>query len=180
MSIRSIAISFRIEADFHALNNEGSGGTNVMEPRRIAIGDKEYDGISGEIVRRHILENFVRLCQQNDVPVHTRCQGLVPDRGKLNLRAWLKKNNDISWENAKKQNRDVQVKRLLTDHYRRATQELVSSCALCDIGGYLIAFQDADAINDTSPQHFEGTLKRDSCFEIGWLIPEHPAIVDYT
>jgi len=26
----------------------------------------------------------------------------------------------------------------------------------------------------------EGTLKRDSCFEVGWLISEHPAIVDYT
>ena len=25
-----------------------------------------------------------------------------------------------------------------------------------------------------------GSLKRDSCFEVGWLISEHPAIVDFT
>ncbi|MGQ9675447.1 MAG: DevR family CRISPR-associated autoregulator, partial [Chloroflexota bacterium] len=38
-------------------------------------------------------------------------------------------------------------------------------CAICDIGGYLIA---------------ERSLKRDSIFEVGWLISEHPTQADYT
>lgn len=155
---RSLAMSFRMELSFHAANNEGAGGTNVMEPRRITVGDKEYDGISGEIIRRHILENFVKLCQQNNVPLHDRCRGLVPDRGREDLIRWAQ-NQSIS--------------RLEPEaHYPNATKELITQCALCDVGGYLIALERGDPI--------QGVLKRDSCFEIGWFISEHPAIVDYT
>jgi len=155
---RSLAMSFRIELAFHAANNEGTGGTNVMEPRRITVGDKEYDGISGEIIRRHILENFVKLCQQNNVPLHNRCKGLVPDRGRQDLINWAQSQN---------------ISRLEPEnHYPNATEHLIKNCALCDVGGYLIALERGDPV--------QGVLKRDSCFEIGWLISEHPAIVDYT
>ena len=155
---RSLAMSFRIELAFHAANNEGAGGTNVMEPRRITVGDKEYDGISGEIIRRHILENFVKLCQRNGVPLHDRCKGLVPERGRNALITWAQSQS---------------IQRLEPEnHYPNATAELIRNCALCDVGGYLIALERGDPV--------QGVLKRDSCFEVGWLISEHPAIVDYT
>lgn len=166
---RSLAMSFRIELAFHAANNEGAGGTNVMEPRRITVGDKEYDGISGEIIRRHILENFVKLCQQNGVPLHNRCKGLVPDRGREPLKNWIQQNQTSL---PTRQIRKSSLPVLDPLHYPDATSELITNCALCDIGGYLIALEEADGVL--------GVLKRDSCFEVGWLISEHPAIVDYT
>lgn len=169
MEYCSLAMSFRIQLGFHAANNEGTGGTNVTEPRRITIGDKEYDGISGEIIRHHILENFVKLCQQNNVALHDRCKGLVPDRGKDPLKQWIDANK------SKLQEKEVQKKKLpFLDplHYPEATEELIKNCALCDLGGYLLALEASD--------NAQGTLKRDSCFEVGWLITEHPAIVDFS
>lgn len=169
MEYRSLAMSFRIQLGFHAANNEGTGGTNVMEPRRITVGDKEYDGISGEIIRHHILENFVRLCQQNSVGLHDRCKGLVPDRGKEPVKQW------ITSHSANLPTRPIQNRTLpLLDppHYPEVTEELLKACALCDVGGYLIALEASD--------NAQGTLKRDSCFEVGWLITEHQAIVDFT
>jgi len=168
---RSLAMSFRVELAFHAANNEGAGGTNVMEPRRIAVGDKEYDGISGEIIRRHILENFVKLCQQNNVPLHDRCKGLVPDRGREPLKNWIHQNSSsLRLPTRQVRNRALPV--LDPQHYPNATEELIKNCALCDVGGYLIALEESDNVL--------GVLKRDSCFEVGWLISEHPAIVNYT
>jgi len=159
MEYRSLALSFRIQLGFHAANNEGAGGTNVMEPRRISVGDKEYDGISGEIIRHHILEEFVKLCEVNGVPLHQRCRGLVPDRCKEEVKQWMQQNN---------------VNKLTPEqHYTTLSQQILQECALCDIGGYLVALQQKQ-------DKVEGTLKRDSCFEVGWLITEHPAIVDYT
>jgi CRISPR-associated protein Cst2 len=58
-------------------------------------------------------------------------------------------------------------------HYATLTAKILSECALCDIGGYLVALQ-------RKQDRVEGTLKRDSCFEVGWLITEHPAVVNYT
>jgi CRISPR-associated autoregulator DevR family len=169
MNYRSLALSFRMELAFHAANNEGAGGTNVMEPRRITVGDKEHDGISGEMIRRHILQNFVKnYLDENGTKIHSRCQGLVPDRGKLPLIDWIKKTNDLP----KKKVKGKDLPHLDPPHYPNATKELISNCALCDVGGYLIALEAADGV--------QGTLKRDSCFEVGWLISEHPAVVDYT
>lgn len=162
-------MSFRIEFDFHAANNEGAGGTNVMEPRRITVGDKEHDGISGEMIRRHVLENFVKLCQRDNVALHNRCKGLVPDRGREDLKSWMLKNaKDLPTKKVREKNISV----LDPQHYPSTTQELVKNCALCDVGGFLIALEEADGVL--------GVLKRDSCFEAGWLVSEHPAIVDYT
>lgn len=169
MDYRSLAISFRIQLGFHAANNEGSGGTNVMEPRRITVGDKEYDGISGEIIRHHILENFVKLCRDEKVNLHSRCQGLVPDRGKEPLKAWIE-NNKANLP--AKEVRGKRLPQLSPPHYPSTTAELLKNCALCDVGGYLLALEESD--------NAQGTLKRDSCFEMGWLITEHPAVVDFT
>lgn len=169
MEYRSLAMSFRIQLGFHAANNEGAGGTNVMEPRRITVGDKEYDGISGEIIRHHILENFVRLCQQNSLGLHDRCKGLVPDRGKEPVKQWIT-SHSASLPTRSVQNRELPL--LDPPHYPEVTEELLKACALCDVGGYLIALEASD--------NAQGTLKRDSCFEVGWLITEHPAIVDFT
>jgi len=159
MEYKSLAISFRIELGFHAANNEGAGGTNVMESRRITVGDKEYDGISGEIIRHHILEQFVKLCQANKVSLHQRCHGLVPDRCREEVKQWMQNHN---------------VERLFPEqHYSPLSREILNNCALCDAGGYLVALQQQQ-------DKVEGTLKRDSCFEVGWLITEHPTIVNYT
>ncbi|RLF28777.1 MAG: DevR family CRISPR-associated autoregulator [Thermoplasmata archaeon] len=161
MEYRSLAISFRIQLGFHAANNEGAGGTNVMEPRRITVGDKEYDGISGEIIRHHILEEFVKLCQENGVNLHQRCNGLVPDRCREEVKQWM-------------QNQNPQVSKLDPEqHYATLAEKIIEECALCDVGGYLVALQKKQ-------DEVEGTLKRDSCFEVGWLITEHPVVVDYT
>lgn len=169
MDYRSLAISFRIQLGFHAANNEGAGGTNVMEPRRITVGDKEYDGISGEIIRHHILEQFLKLCRENGVNLHSRCKGLVPDRGKEPVKRWISEQSG-SLPRKRVQGRDLPL--LDPPHYPEVTNELLKNCALCDVGGYLIALEASDDA--------QGTLKRDSCFEVGWLITEHPAIVDYT
>jgi CRISPR-associated protein Cst2 len=161
MTYKSLAMSFRIQLGFHAANNEGAGGTNVMEPRRITVGDKEYDGISGEIIRHHILENFVRLCQQHQLPLHQRCRGLVPDRCKSEVKNWMSTQNPP-------------VPKLNPEqHYAKLTEQILKECALCDVGGYLVALQK-------NQDEVEGTLKRDSCFEVGWLITEHSAVVNYT
>jgi len=53
------------------------------------------------------------------------------------------------------------------------TEEILKECALCDIGGYLVALQQ-------KLDEVEGVLRRDSCFEVGWLISEHPTVVNYT
>ncbi|MEM2145519.1 MAG: hypothetical protein QW279_09165, partial [Candidatus Jordarchaeaceae archaeon] len=156
---RSLSMSFRIELAFHSANNEGTGGTNVMEPRRIAVGDKDYDGISGEIVRRHILENFVRMCLQGDEKVHDRCKGLVPDRGREPLKYWIKENAEKLSLIKRKLEKGRQSKELFVldpPHYPNATEELIKNCALCDVGGFLIALEEADEVL--------GVLKRDSCF----------------
>lgn len=187
MNIQSIALAFRLELDFHALNNEGSGGTNVMEPRRIALGDKEYDGVSGEMVRRHVLENFVRLCQQRDIPLFEDSKGLVPSRGKQALITWVGQTvtPDVKTEKAKgdKPPTSTYSFSVKPPYYAQATQYLIDGCALCDIGGYLIAFEtknDKATTADGNEGAINGTLKRDSAFEVGWLISEHPALTDYT
>jgi CRISPR-associated autoregulator DevR family len=143
---RSLSITFRVGLAFHGLNMEGTSG-NVMEPRRIALGDAEYDGISGEIVRQHILENFIDLAV-GQIPLHQKCQGLDPSRG---TEALTQSIPDGSWQAGR--------------DFPAGTETLISKCAICDIGGYLIA---------------ERSLKRDSTFEVGWLISEHPSQADYT
>jgi len=180
---RSLAMSFRIELAFHAANNEGAGGTNVMEPRRITVGDKEYDGISGEIIRRHILENFVKLCQQKGVPLHDRCKGLVPDRGLVDFVRLIRQKK---WKHTytDKQGKKKTKPGIDPINYPEATEHLLKNCALCDIGGFMYTLGEAtqrlSQILGEKVEAMGGGLKRDSCFEVGWLISEHPAIVDYT
>lgn len=163
MSPKSLSLSFRLPLAFHCLNNEGGSG-NVMEPRRITIREAEYDGISGEMARRHVLENFVRLCGERNIPLTDACKGLAPERGKEALKAWIDDSADVR--------KEKDVKQFEPGHYNAATNHLLSSCALSDLGGFLIPFGMEDKI--------KGTLKRDSCFEFSWLITEHPAIVEFT
>ncbi len=157
MNPQSLSLSFRMPLAFHCLNNEGASG-NVMEPRRITVQEVEYDGISGEMVRRHVLENFVRLCVERDIVLTQECRGLAPERSKQTLKAWMGSKT---------------ISELKPLHYHDATAFLIQSCALSDLGGYLIPLQKAS-------DKREGTLKRDSCFEFGWLISENPAIVEFT
>lgn len=171
----SISFSYRLGLGFHALNNEGSDGSNVMQPRRIDVGTSTYDGVSGEICRRHILEKFVNICRQDDLPMLPLSRGLHPDRGPLGIRGA-----------AKSLGSDLLDSRSLY----LAAREAVKRCAVLDVGGYLAAWKDASdneytaeqeyirkycaAVNNISP------VKRDSRFDVGWLISEKPQDITLT
>jgi CRISPR-associated protein Cst2 len=167
---------------FHALNNEGSDGSNLMQPRRIDVGRATYDGISGEMVRRHILENFVRICDQQKIDLLTASRALHPDRGPLGLR-------EVAKTMLKE---DV----LTNANVFKAARKAVEGCALVDVGGYLAAFTDREkkekgegvpesdflsaiaavGSGDKKPP----TVKRDSVFDVGWLISEEPQEMSVT
>jgi CRISPR-associated autoregulator DevR family len=166
----SISISYRLGLGFHALNNEGSDGSNLMQPRRIDVGKMTYDGISGEMVRRHILENFVRICEGRKIDVLTASKALHPDRGPLGLREVTK--------------RDLKEDVLTSGNVFKAARRAVGECAVLDIGGYLAAFSDKEKGDSLPESDFlkaiaglkdkPTTVKRDSVFDVGWLISEEP------
>jgi CRISPR-associated protein Cst2 len=165
----SVSISYRLGLGFHALNNEGSDGSNLMQPRRIDVGKTTYDGISGEMVRRHILENFVRLCEAQEIPLLTASRALHPDRGPLGLREVAKT--------------EMKVDLLTSANVFEAARKAVEQCALVDVGGYLAAFSDKEKGQGIPESGFlkaiaktdkPTTVKRDSVFDVGWLISEEP------
>jgi CRISPR-associated autoregulator DevR family len=168
----SVSISYRLGLGFHALNNEGSDGSNLMQPRRIDVGRMTYDGISGEMVRRHILENLVRVCEMRQIPLLTASRALHPDRGPLGLREVAKTK--------------IKADALTKDNVFDAARVAVEECALLDVGGYLAAFSDKGggpgipesgflkAIAELIPTEKPTTVKRDSVFDVGWLISEEP------
>jgi CRISPR-associated protein Cst2 len=182
MNIWSISFSYRLGLAFHALNNEGAEGSNLMQPRRIDVGKATYDGISGEMVRRHILENFVNLCneQQPPIPVLPLSQALHPDRGPLGIR-----------QKARQLGVTKLTRRNPADLYN-ATREAIVSCAVLDVGGFLAPFAEKPEAETTGAQAkapeaaIEGTLaelggreegapytvKRDSVFDVAWLVSE--------
>lgn len=168
----SVSISYRLGLGFHALNNEGSDGSNLMQPRRIDVGKTTYDGISGEMVRRHILENFVRICDVRNIPLLTASRALHPDRGPLGLREVAKT--------------EMKRETLVSADVFHAARKAVEMCALVDVGGYLAAFSDKEtgdgipesdllkAIAKIDKKNKPTTVKRDSVFDVGWLISEEP------
>jgi CRISPR-associated protein Cst2 len=168
----SISISYRLGLGFHALNNEGSDGSNLMQPRRIDVGKGTYDGISGEMVRRHILENFVRICDEKEIDLLTASKALHPDRGPLGLREVAKKH--------------LNADTLTTTNVFMAARKAVEMCAVVDVGGYLAAFSEKGkgdglpvsdflgTIAKPDPTNKPTTVKRDSVFDVGWLISEEP------
>ena len=171
MSLWSLSVSFRLGLGFHALNNEGADGSNLMQPRRIDVGDLTYDGISGEIVRRHILQNFVALRPDDVLPMSA---GLHPDRGPLGIRAAAK----LISGNAET--------KLESSNLHPAVRRAITECAVLDIGGFLAAFGQ-DAASDTTyiaegeyireqcaPIGSADPVKRESCFDVGWLVSEEP------
>lgn len=173
MSLWSMSVAFRLGLGFHALNNEGADGSNLMQPRRIDVGALTYDGISGEIIRRHILENFVGLCAQETPPIDVLplSAGLHPDRGPLGLR-----------HAARLLNHDP----LTTQNLYASTRRAIRDCAVLDVGGFLAAFGEQTppdtrysaegayiqrhcaAVKGAEP------VKRETCFDVGWLISEEP------
>ncbi len=159
MNYKSLSLSFRIGLAFHAMNNEGSSGTNVMEPRRISVGGNNYDGISGEMVRRHVFENLVKIVKAKKLALSNEGEGLQPDRAKNLIVSYLKSPKSV-----------IDVKDGLKPiHLPIVTKMAMDNCTIIDIGGYLAA---SDEIKGTTP-------KRDSVFDVGWLISEEPAIVEF-
>lgn len=172
MNLWSVAFSYRLGLGFHALNNEGADGSNLMQPRRIDVGEVTYDGISGEIIRHHILENFVYLCSARSIPMLPLSAGLHPDRGPIGIRAAAKKltKPDVSNGN-------------LFECVRKA----IELCAVLDVGGYLAAWKEDAGGQKKEPiaeKHYLDSecapykdaepVKRESCFDVAWLISEQP------
>lgn len=164
MKYTSLSLSFRIGLAFHAMNNEGSSGTNVMEPRRISVGGNNYDGISGEMVRRHVFENLVQIVKAKGLPLSTDGEGLLPDRAKNIIKAYLKEQTEITGKDG--------AYELEPTHLPLVTKAALDHCTITDIGGYLAAFEGSEKIKGATP-------KRDSVFDVGWLISEEPAIVEF-
>jgi CRISPR-associated autoregulator DevR family len=183
MKLWSISFSYRLGLGFHALNNEGSEGSNLMQPRRIDVGKTTYDGISGEIVRHHILENFVNICRAEDISILPASAALHPDRGQLGIRQKAGASTTLSKSNP-------------ADLYK-AVRNAVNSCAVLDVGGFLAPFSEpqeaagnGDGKAKVAPEaEFEMslariggksdggpayTVKRDSVFDVAWLISEKP------
>lgn len=175
MKLWSISFAYRLGLGFHALNNEGSDGSNLMQPRRIDVGSVTYDGISGEIIRRHILENFVDACRSNAIPMLPLSEGLHPDRGPIGIRAMARNNNTAAVE-------------LNTSNLFSSVRAAIEKCAILDVGGFLAAFKDAQGGTNAGDYVAErdyidrccatiGSIypvKRESCFDVAWLISENP------
>ncbi len=175
MKLWSISFAYRLGLGFHALNNEGSDGSNLMQPRRIDVGQVTYDGISGEIIRRHILENFVDICLSQTIPMLPLSEGLHPDRGPIGIRAVARED--------KSANVTLNASNLFP-----SVRTAIEKCAVLDVGGFLAAWKDAQGganagnyvaeseyinqkcatLGDVDP------VKRDSCFDVAWLISENP------
>ncbi len=174
MKLWSISFSYRLGLGFHALNNEGSDGSNLMQPRRIDVGNVTYDGISGEIIRHHILENFIDICrnQHPAIQMFPLSEGLHPDRGPIGIRVAAKKLNHAE----------------VTSHtLYPSIREAIQSCAILDVGGYLAAWKEQEggsnkkyvaenAYIDAHCANYKDAdpAKRDSCFDVAWLISELP------
>jgi CRISPR-associated autoregulator DevR family len=171
MNLWNMSVSFRLGLGFHALNNEGADGSNLMQPRRIDVGEITYDGISGEIVRRHILESFVDLCRKENIPLMPLSEGLHPDRGPLGIRTAA---------------RELEQERLTSENLYTSVRRAIEDCAVLDVGGFLAAFgQEAASDNDYVVERAyinehcatigaAEPVKRESCFDVGWLISEEP------
>jgi CRISPR-associated protein Cst2 len=168
-----MSVAFRLGLGFHALNNEGADGSNLMQPRRIDVGELTYDGISGEIIRRHILENFVSLCARETprIDVLPLSAGLHPDRGPIGIRAAARVLGHTT---------------LTSENLYSSAREAIRACAVLDVGGFLAAFgQEAASDNDYVAEGAylrdycaavgaANPVKRETCFDVGWLISEEP------
>ncbi|MCL5076341.1 MAG: hypothetical protein M1136_11980 [Chloroflexi bacterium] len=197
MKLWSISFAYRLGLGFHALNNEGADGSNLMQPRRIDVGNITYDGISGEIIRHHILEHFINICRDG-IPMLPLSEGLHPDRGPIGIRAAAK---------------ELRCNELTNDNLFPSVRKAIEMCAVLDIGGYLAAWkaQDGGPASPDEPSARPGSgslaagkeqdgggqkkeyiaeksyidsncakyknaepVKRESCFDVAWLISEAP------
>jgi len=209
MNLWSISFSYRLGLGFHALNNEGAEGSNLMQPRRIDVGKVTYDGISGEIIRRHILEHFVDICREQKIPMLPLSEALHPDRGQLGIRQ------------AAKQAGVDKLTKANPPYLYRAVRQATAGCAVLDVGGYLAAFSvkeggtgesgEGEEVGAASVSTAKGTpkvrevdpeeeirrgsmadlggkndggapytVKRDSVFDVAWLISEQPQDIAIT
>lgn len=177
MKLWSISFAYRLGLGFHALNNEGADGSNLMQPRRIDVGQVTYDGISGEIIRRHILENFVDVCRSQTILMMPLSEGLHPDRGPIGIRTAARNGNQ----------QDVTLE---ASNLFPSVRAAIEKCAVLDIGGFLAAWDDAQGTETKSAGNYVAEkeyiekhcakrgkvdpVKRESCFDVAWLISENP------
>ncbi len=191
MNLWSISFAYRLGLGFHALNNEGPDGSNLMQPRRIDVGNVTYDGISGEIIRRHILEHFINICRERQIPMLPVSEALHPDRGQLGIRQVARQLNPPIEKLTKANPQDLY----------KAVREAIVRCAVLDVGGYLAPFsgkEEGGEEGETKTAQGKAvapeveamknmaeiggkkdggapyTVKRDSAFDVAWLISEQP------
>lgn len=168
MKLWSVAFSYRLGLGFHALNNEGADGSNLMQPRRIDVGEVTYDGISGEIIRHHILENFIGLCRRDHIPMLPVSEALHPDRGPIGIRLLAKRGGC-----------DKLTKANPSDLYK-AVREAIKQCAVLDVGGYLAAFagrEEAAEENQGEDQQ-QGAPKQQTATKVTAVAPESTIMTD--
>jgi len=66
-------------------------------------------------------------------------------------------------------------------HFAAALRKLLEQCAIVDVSGFLVAISKQEKVErDGKEYSIEGTLKRDSVFDVGWLISETPAVVEFS
>ncbi|RUM89847.1 MAG: DevR family CRISPR-associated autoregulator [Thermodesulfatator sp.] len=165
----SLAVSFRLGLAFHALNNEGTEGTNVLYPRQVEVAGRIYDGISGAIQRRHVLENLVGIARREGLPLLPFSEELEPDRWPLGIRYVAKT--------------DLDTQTLDRSILYRATRKALERCVVLDAGGGLAAWKEGSTRDVVIEEKWEGKLasvgdapnvKRDSVFDLAWMISEAP------
>jgi CRISPR-associated protein Cst2 len=168
MKLWSVAFSYRLGLGFHALNNEGADGSNLMQPRRIDVGEVTYDGISGEIIRHHILENFVSLCNRDDLPLLPVSQALHPDRGPIGIRLVAKAAGCVKLTKANP-----------SDLYR-AVRRAIEKCAVLDVGGYLAAFAAREEAAEEPPEEpqQQATPQVQTAARVSAVAPESAIMTD--
>jgi CRISPR-associated autoregulator DevR family len=173
MELWSISFAYRLGLGFHALNNEGADGSNLMQPRRIDVSNVTYDGISGEIIRHHILEHFINACREERITMLPLSEGLHPDRGPIGILAAAK---------------ELDHTELTNDKLYASVRKAIEKCAVLDVGGYLAAWKEQDgggqkkeyiaekSYLDSNCAEYKNAepVKRESCFDVAWLISEAP------
>jgi CRISPR-associated protein Cst2 len=130
-----IAILGRTVWNLHSLNNEGSVG-NVTEPRTVVLADgSKSDGVSGEMLK-HIHAQNVWLVAEDRSLFCEPCRTLQPQKADKNIEVTGVK---------------VAKDKIATE----AMNVAISSCALCDLHGFLVQ---------------RPTIARSSTVEFGWAV----------
>ncbi len=117
-------------------------------------------------------ENFVNLCSARSIATLPLSAGLHPDRGPIGIRAAA---------------RILAKPEVSNDNLFECVRKAIELCAVLDVGGYLAAWKEDAGGTKKQPvaeKHYLDSecvpykdaepVKRESCFDVAWLISEQP------